>query len=301
MAIVAQAPTDPAKLLEEPASHAMKLSYGSNPLQFGELRVPSGKGPFPLVIMIHGGCWERQLSPDVPEAITSFRLLSPAATSLTAHGYATWNIEYRRVGDDGGGWPNTFLDVGVATDFVRSIAHEHHLDLGHVIILGHSSGGQLALWDAARFKLPNPSPLYTQHPLEVQGAVSIDGPPDLAAFWPLQQQMCDAPVITRLMGGSPVEQPNRYTQGAIAGLMPNQVPQFLIGRKEPASLLAIAQQYTANAKSKGEDVTLRVQTGSSHFDSINPQTEDWKAVIVALRARLSRKDEYDRAGAYPAR
>ncbi len=98
VACAAQSATDPAKLLEEPVSPAIKLSYGSNALQFGELRLPPGDGPFPLVIMIHGGCWERQLAPEVPEAITSFHLLSPAATSLTADGYATWNIEYRRVG-----------------------------------------------------------------------------------------------------------------------------------------------------------------------------------------------------------
>lgn len=286
---MAQSGTDPARLLQEPVSPAIRLSYGSNALQFGELRLPPGNGPFPLVILIHGGCWERQLAPDVPEAITSFQLLSPGATSLTAEGYATWNIEYRRVGNDGGGWPNTFLDVGAATDFVRAIAHDRHLDLKRVVILGHSSGGQLALWDAARFKLPKSSVLHAEYPLKVEDVVSVDGPADLAAFWPLQQQMCGAPVITKLMGGSPEQQPKRYSQGAITGLAPIKVPQLLVERREPAPLLTAAQQYVVDAKKKGEEVTLVIQNGRSHFDSINPQSEDWNTVVTTIQRWLGSK------------
>jgi len=126
-----------------------RIAYGPDPLQFGDLRLPTaasggGDGPFPLVVLIHGGYWRNRYD---------LAYFGHAAAALTATGFATWNIEYRRVGDAGGGWPGTLLDVAAATDYARTLAATQPIDLDRVVALGHSAGGQLAAWLAARRRL----------------------------------------------------------------------------------------------------------------------------------------------------
>lgn len=110
-----------------------------------ELRVPSGPGPHPVAVLIHGGCFKA--------AYATLRDLAPMADALKATGIATWNIEYRWLGEPGGGWPGTYLDVGRAVDHLRALAGQHPLDLGRVVVVGHSAGGHLATWAAARARV----------------------------------------------------------------------------------------------------------------------------------------------------
>ena len=119
----------------------MKIAYGSDPLQFGELHVPAGEGPFPVVIFIHGGCWLAEYD------ITTTR---PLAGALRDQGIAVWNLEYRRVGNPGGNYPGLLLDIGSGTDHLKQLASDYPLDLSRVIVMGHSAGGHLALWTGAR-------------------------------------------------------------------------------------------------------------------------------------------------------
>ena len=107
--------------------------------------------------------------------------MRPLAAALTEEGIATWNIEYRRLGNDGGGWPGTFRDVASAADLLRTLAREHALDLTRVIAIGHSAGGHLAMWLAARPKMPQGSDVYSSNPLKLAGVVNLDGPGDLKA------------------------------------------------------------------------------------------------------------------------
>lgn len=109
-----------------------RIAYDTHLSQYGELRVPTGSGPHPIAILIHGGCFKA--------AYASLRDLSPMADALKQMGIATWNIEYRRLGQDGGGWPGTYLDVGRAADHLRTIAPEFALDLSRVIVVGHLPG-----------------------------------------------------------------------------------------------------------------------------------------------------------------
>jgi acetyl esterase/lipase len=197
--------TNPLELIKQATPPANeRLPYGKSPLQFGELRLPSGTGLFPVAILVHGGCWAAKLG-NLPETVTSFELLRPIAAALATAGIATWNVEYRRLGNEGGGWPGTYLDLSRATDYLRELAPRYHLDLKHAIAVGHSSGGQLALWLAARSKLPKSSMLYTDSPLPLNGVVSVDGPPDLEADRAIEQSVCGGPVITQFIGGTPVE------------------------------------------------------------------------------------------------
>jgi acetyl esterase/lipase len=123
--IVAQQ-DDPERTYEAAGALASKpaatIAYGPSDLQVGDLRLPKGKGPFPVTVVIHGGCF--MSSVDEREGIAAF------ADALTARGFATCNIEYRRVGDPGGGWPGTFQDVGAAVDKLADIVPRYKLDLG---------------------------------------------------------------------------------------------------------------------------------------------------------------------------
>jgi acetyl esterase/lipase len=155
----AGAPTDPIKLLHTPTAHGERIAYGAGPLNFGELRTPPGPGPFPVVVLVHGGCWSSALNEEgVPPEMVSYELLEPAAEALTRMGIATWSIEYPRVRDAGGGWPGTYRSISQATNYLRVLAKAHHLDLSRVIAVGHSSGGQLALWLAVRAACRRPAP-----------------------------------------------------------------------------------------------------------------------------------------------
>ena len=148
------------------------IAYGSAPQQVAELRLPKGPGPHPVVVLVHGGCWQ---------APWGFDHVRSLAAALTAEGYATWSLEYRRLGDPGGGWPGTFEDVAHGADHLREVAREHPLDLDRVVAVGHSAGGQLALWLAARPRLPEGSPLRAAKPLRLRGVVSLAGITDLRA------------------------------------------------------------------------------------------------------------------------
>jgi acetyl esterase/lipase len=194
--------TNPLELLKQPTPPPdQRIAYGKDSLEFGEMRIPSGAGPFPIAILVHGGCWSDKLE-ELPAAVTSFELLRPIASALAKAGIASWNIEYRRLGN-GGGWPGTYLDVAQATDRLREIAPQFHLDLNHAIAIGHSSGGQLAMWLAAREKLPKNSLLNTGSPLPLKGVIDIDGPPDLEAFRAMEQSGCGGLSSRNFLGARP--------------------------------------------------------------------------------------------------
>ena len=147
-----------------------RVTYGADANQFAELRVPSGAGPHPVVVLVHGGCFK---------TYGWFADLAAMGDALKGRGIATLNVGYRRVDQAGGGWPNTYLDVGNAVDPVRSLAKGHRLDLSRVVIVGHSAGGHLAMWAAARSGVPRGSALYMANPLAVRGVVDLAGPLDL--------------------------------------------------------------------------------------------------------------------------
>lgn len=281
--------TSPADLLGQAAVPGERLQYGSGFLQFGELRVPDGSGNHPLAILVHGGCWTAKLG-QLPEAATSLDLLRPLSVALAERGIATWNVEYRRLGNDGGGWPGTYEDLARATDFVRELAPKHRLDIQRVVLVGHSSGGHLAFWLAARHKLPADSPLHTAAPLRVAGVVSIDGPPDLESIIGFERQVCGAPVVEQLLGGSPAEFPARYRQASAAGLLPIGTRQdMLIGGRLPAQWIDAMKSYAAAAKDAGDPVTVTTMENAGHFDGLNPKGPAWDTVLTTIRSILGTK------------
>ena len=257
---------------------ALIAKYGTDALQFGELRLPKSdkgdkdEGPFPVLMVIHGGCWTK--------GFAQARNTAALASKLAESGIATWNIEYRQVGDEGGGWPGSFQDWAAATDYLRVLAKTQPLDLSRIAVTGHSAGAHAALWIAARSKLAKSSEIRGDDPLPVHGAIAIDGPGDIASLIGLDAKICGKPVIEPLMGGSPTTQPARYAQGSPSALLPLGVPQYLIASR--VLLPDDARKYQAQAKAAGDRVELLVPTPAGHFDIIAPGSAIWPTVEVFI-------------------
>jgi acetyl esterase/lipase len=256
-----------------------KIQYGPAPQQFGNLRLPKGQGLHPLVIFIHGGCWLSAY--DITHA-------GSIEQALADSGYAVWSIEYRRVGDQGGGWPGTFLDIAHGVDHVREIAQKYSLDLNHVIASGHSAGGEFALWLAARNKIPRSSEVYVASPLKVQGVVALAPAPDLES---LEAAGTCGKVIDKLIGGSPSDFGARYSAVSPMKLAPIAVPSTLIVGAQDRGFGPNGRAYFAHAKEAGDSrVKLVEAPESGHFELIAPKTSTWPIVIGESRRCLPRFD-----------
>ncbi len=232
-----------------PADH--RIAFGSDPLQFGELRLPPGKGPFPVVVVIHGGCWRAQY--DLVH-------IGNLAAALTSAGAATWTLEYRRLGNPGGGWPGTFDDIVHGAGYVKTLAQKYPLDLERAVAIGHSAGGHLVLW------------LAKQKALKLAGVVSLAGVADLRRA--AQEHVC-GDAVSQLVGG--VEE--RYAQASPMELLPLGVPTRLIhGVGDRIVPPEYSRDYAAAARKKGDDVSAKMVTNAGHFEVIDPASSAWKTV-----------------------
>lgn len=254
-----------------------KLSYGSDPQTFGLLRLPSGPGPFPVVIVIHGGCWMSRVA-DVSNT-------EAFADALRDQGYATWNIEYRSADMTGGGFPGTFLDVANAADYLRQIAPRYHLDLQHVIATGHSAGGHLALWLGARPKLAKNSVLYRDNPLPLRGVISLGGVPSLEIARGPAQKACGGDVIGQLLGQTKPEIPRAvYEETSPMEMLPLHIPQVLIsGELDKVVPVKISLVYAQKAMAKGEAVKVIQVPDCGHHEYIVPNSVVWPLLMAELK------------------
>ena len=258
------------------------IAYGVESSQYGELRLPAGTGRHPLVIMIHGGCFKA--------AYATAQYFGAMADALKADGIATWNIEYRRLGEPGSGWPGTYLDVGRAVDHVRAIAGEHQLDLDRVVLVGHSAGGHLAMWAAARHRLTKTSELYVANPLPVRGVVDLAGPVDMTANISGYEALCADPVITSLLGGAPAAVPDHYAQASAIKLLPLGIPQVLVvGSHEDFVPLPVVDAYVTAATGTGDQVRRILIPGAGHFEIASPLSFTWPQVKAAIESLIDGK------------
>lgn len=243
--------------------------YGADPLQTGELRVPAGKGPFPVAVLVHGGCWVAEMG--------SAAHVASVAEALRKRGIAVWNVEYRRVGHPGGGWPGTFRDVAAATDHLHALARRYPLDLKRVAFVGHSAGAHLASWAAARTKLPAP---WTGR-IRPVAAVMIDGPASLAPFVGIDAQVCGRPVIAPLMGGLPAQKPAEYRLASAADQWPLGARQLFVR----GELGRFMDAEIARARTTGDPVEVLSPPNANHFDIVTPSTANGAAVVDFIATR----------------
>jgi acetyl esterase/lipase len=230
------------------------IAYGDDPEQVANLHLPAVEGgPWPVVVLVHGGFWRRRW-----DRTTT----TPLARELAAHRLLVWNVEYRRVGQDGGGWPGTFLDVAAATDHLAELPEA---DLERVVAVGHSAGGHLALWLAARPRLPAGAPGRGAR-VRLRGAVSLAGVCDLERG--AEDGLGDGAVV-ELLGGPPGERPDRYASASPAALLPLGVPQVLVhGGRDGIVPPAQSRDYARAAAAAGDRVELVELPEADHFDLI---------------------------------
>lgn len=247
-----------------------QVAYGPHPNQFGELYLPAGAGPHPVALLIHGGCWQAQygLAP-----------LGPLCAAIRATGVAVWSLEYRRLGGEGG-WPITLLDVAAGADVLRELATHYPLDLARVVAVGHSAGGHLALWLAARPKLPVASPLATRNPLPLHGVLALAA---LADLWRgAQQGLCDGAIV-ELLGGTPNRVPDHYVDASPASWLPLGVPHHhFVGAHDPIVPPGYLKPFVQAAVAVGDKAQLELLPNAGHFEPVIPSSAAWPRVELAL-------------------
>lgn len=280
-------PSDPPPLLTwpdlvsrpRPAPDAT-VSYGGDDLQQVDVWLPKGAGPFRTVLMVHGGCWTT--------AVARRDLMNWIAADLRDAGYAVWNVEYRGVDKPGGGYPGTFADAAAAADALAANAARFHLDARHVVAIGHSAGGHLALWLAARHRLAASSALYRARPLPIAHVISLGGLPDLEAAAADRDQGCGTEVVAQLVGPPLPHHPDVYADTSVPRLLPLGVPQDLVNGSEDAIIPQhLGTGYAEQARKAGDTVSLRFVPGTGHVELVAPGTAAWaetKRLIAAAFA-----------------
>lgn len=252
-------------------SPARRLDYGGDPSQFGELTLPAGTGPAAVAVVVHGGFWRSGYG---------LELGRPLAVDLANSGFAVWNIEYRRVGN-GGGWPATFDDVAAAVDLLAGSVQDAaggRLDLDRVVAVGHSAGGHLAAWLAARPGLPPGAP-GSEPAVALRGAVSQAGVLDLVDA---ADRQVGGSAVPDLLGGSPAEVPDRYALASPVARVPIGVPVVCVhGDADGNVPLRQSERFTA--ATGDELVTL---PGVDHFAVIDPSSDAWRACRDAVVRQL---------------
>ncbi|CAM3195298.1 Alpha/beta hydrolase [Sphingomonas antarctica] len=256
-----------------------QMSYGADALQHVDIWLPKTAGKHPVVLMVHGGCWQTH--------IADATLMNYIAGDLRARGIAVWNIEYRGIDRPGGGYPGIFLDAAAAADALAANATRYDLDIANVVAFGHSAGGHLALWLAARERIPADSTLHAKAPLKIATAISVGGLPDLEAAQRAPGDTCGVEAV-HLLTGTPSEgRPNVYRDTSPAELMPFATHQVLVN----ASLDRIAPPSFADAyerRAKARHVVLRrvVIPGEGHVELIAPGSAAWAAEVREIQRAL---------------
>jgi acetyl esterase/lipase len=261
----------PARLILDFLSRGRSHRYGPHASQHADLYVPPAPGPHPVVVLIHGGSWQKRYGKVFTRGL---------AGDLLRRGFAVWNIEYRRVGA-GGGWPNTFADVAAAIDQLATL-EDPRLELERVTFIGHSAGGHLALWAAGRPHLPDGAPGGLDGPPRVRPrrVISLAGVADLGDAY----RRWHGGVVRDLMGGSPEEVPERYAVGDPIRLLPLDMPVVIIhGTDDETVSIKISRSYAESARAAGGEVELvEIDGEAGHRAHLDPRSAAWAAVVERL-------------------
>lgn len=250
-------------LTKRPPDADARLAYGKDPNQFGEIFMPRSPGPHPVLVVIHGGFWR---------AANDLKHIAHLCRALAQDDVACFSIEYRRVGNAGGGWPGTFDDIRAAAVHLVHNAAKYNLDTRRLGAAGHSAGGHLALWLAAEKAVP------------LKTVVSLAGITDLRRAHELK---LGDDAAGALLGGGPEQVPDRYAKASPLQRVPLKVLTRLVhGRKDNVVPLDMAQRYEAAARKAGDDTRLVALPATGHFELIDPQAIEYRVVSSTIRSGL---------------
>lgn len=254
-----------AMLAAPPVRASRRLPYGAHAEQFVDLYLPSERAlRHPVVIAIHGGFWRSRYD---------LAHLSHACAALAAEGFAVASLEYRRIGHEGGGYPGTLHDAAAGVALVQAVQDRFSLDSSRMVTLGHSAGGQLALWLAER-------------------SVGADGPPiaGVVALAPVSDLVAGhalglgGGVIESFMGAGPEAAAAAYAVASPAARLPLGVRQVLLhGENDEEVPLSLSRGYVQHARDRGDDVQLVVLPGGDHYCVIDPRSKEWSQVVAHVR------------------
>ncbi len=257
-----------------------RISYGPDPNQVAELNLALLPSRRPVAVLVHGGYWRGGFTRSEMDDLSQ---------DLARLGYATWNLDYRRVGDPGGGWPGTFTDVATAVDMLADLAPGNNLDLTRVVFIGHSAGATLALWAASRGRA---RPGQPGGPAKVtpKAVVSLSGVVDLVASAQSTAggnapELRDATIA--LMGGTPTSVPDRYAAASPLALLPLGLPQLLLhGSKDDRVPIEQSRAYVSTAAKASDNAKLIEQPNADHFDVVRSNKASWDAVVGWLATNV---------------
>jgi acetyl esterase/lipase len=231
------------------------------------------------LFVIHGGFWQ---------SAYDLSHIGHLCAAFTHRGIITCNIEYRRLGNSGGGWPGTFQDLSLATDHIlETLSSDPRVDLAKRAVVGHSAGGHLALWLVGRHRVPKDSPLYGSEKYRIGSAVSLAGVCDLRIAW---KQRLGNGAVERLMGGVPDQYPDRFNAGSPIELLPSGSRQVLIhGTDDEIVPISQSEKFVERAERLGDQPSLIRLKGIGHFELVDPESNVWSKVAGAVLPLLGLK------------
>lgn len=244
-------------------NQGVKLAYGDAALQFGLLSLPATKVSTkpPLVIFVHGGCWLNAYD------IGHSKALSQA---LTEAGYAVWSLEYRRVGDEGGGWPGSFNDVMQGIHYAQAQFERYGVDLSRIALMGHSAGGQLAL--LAGEKLAAEKLAGDKKAAQIQAVIGLAAITDMASY-AKGSNSCQS-ATAQFIGASPEQAPALYQQAS---------PSLHGAHPKTLLLQGNADQIVPTTQATDSGMPYRLVEKAGHFDWIHPQSAAYPQLILTLQ------------------
>ncbi|WP_159462581.1 alpha/beta hydrolase family protein [Caballeronia glebae] len=246
-----------------------RIPYGKAPSQFVEFFRPSGRGPYPVVVVVHGGCWVHKFQ--------GLRQVAGMAKAFAEHGFAVYSIEYRGIDESGGGFPGTYEDISAALAVVQDQAQTRHLNLDRLIGVGHSAGAHLMLWAAGRKNIPVSSVLFNARPLRISAVIGLGALPNLSNRSGIHD-VCgiDSAVLTGAPG-----RPEPLRDTSPAAMLPLDTSKIVLinGSLDTVSAPAVVAAFASQARQAGNAVRVVEIPAATHYDEISTTSPVWAQLL----------------------
>jgi pimeloyl-ACP methyl ester carboxylesterase len=276
----------------------IQIPYGPDSMQYGELTIPEGSGPFPIATFLHAGCWRSS-----ERMIGAYQAM---AKEMARHGIASWNLQYRGATSPGGGWPGTWLDIANGFDKLQELAQNYPLDIDRAVVVGHSSGGHYGAWLAMRSQLPPDSEIFVEPKVNPMALVMADAyinPLVIDSLGTGGEFYCGEPLLEKLIGGPVEENIDNFIQISPLEWLPWGIPQdYIVSTyRYPVSLprefaegktaWRSLPDYPALAVLAGDEVNMRLISNEDHGAFVREGERGYHATVSAVLRLLGKATE----------